>query len=171
MHTTVPYSKAAFEWQSLLSHRDSGVSSLYLKPLPPLGSHSPNGYLQGIYHLLGKFFFLFLSKCSSKHGPQTSTRFHTAHYWSAVQYAMRSKNTQHSGSDFVSLNMVESSLVSSDCCGRPPEAQLWRCHAQETNTSVPGRLQKLQWCGPSCWGVLLSQGQHSKSPDGEHCKL
>lgn len=84
MYTTVPYSKAAFELESLLSHRDRGVSSLYLKPLPPLGSHSPNGYLQGIYHLLGKFFF-FLSKCSSKHGPQTSTRFHTAHYWSATR--------------------------------------------------------------------------------------
>lgn len=81
MHTTVPCSKAASELQRLLRHRDSGVSSLYLKPLPPLGSHSPNGYLQGIYHLLGKLvFFFFLSKCSSKHGPQTSTRFHTAHY-------------------------------------------------------------------------------------------
>lgn len=41
-----------------------------------------------------------------------------------VQYAMKSKNIQHLGSAFFSLNVVESSLVSSDGCGRPPEAQL-----------------------------------------------
>lgn len=95
-YTTVPYSKAAFELQRLLRHRDSGVSSLYLKPLPPLGSHSPNGYLQGIYHLLGKYFFFKVSVPQSMAHRLVPDSILLITDLPCIQYTMRSRNAQYS---------------------------------------------------------------------------